>query len=276
MTHTRRGRYRRRRRIRQALIILILAGAGMIILLAGGWHRRMTVEGVSDATPTPTAAAYDRTATTREICLQETVWYTIQTGVFSQKEAALEKADAYKERGAPGTVVEDGGKWRVFIASYGREEDAAAVRQRLGEQQRVETYQYAWTCPELRLRLSGMAGQLDAAEAGLMLFAGAGAILRDTATLLDAGQLTTQEALAAARELDGQIKLWMQTAHERFGTRPPELVVSLLERGSGWTDRMAKLQEAAESPVTLSAGLKAQGMALYDEEIRMRREINGP
>ena len=175
MASSRRRTYRRRRRrarlLRLAVLLLIAAGAVLLFTRRPG----MLTERIQQATPTPSATAWDKTKVTREVTLPAETWYTIQTGVFSASEAAQVKAGAYTERGAPGTVVQDGGKWRVFIASYGREDEAAAVRQRLGEVQRVETYLYHWTCPELRLRLTGMAGQLDAAEAGLTLFSQAAA-----------------------------------------------------------------------------------------------------
>ena len=272
MARSRRRTYRRRRRrarlLGLAVVLLIAAGAALLITR----KPDMLTERIQQATPTPSAEAWDRTKVTREVTLPAETWYTIQTGVFSAPEAAQEKAGAYTERGAPGTVVQDGGKWRVFIASYGREDEAAAVRQRLGEVQRVETYLYRWTCPELRLRLTGMAGQLDAAEAGLTLFSQAAALLRDTATLLDAAQLTVEEALLAVKELDGQISLWVTTARERFGQRPPEMVQQLLTAADSWQTRR-KAIEAADSVTTLSAELKGQGMQMFDEMIRMRAEM---
>lgn len=272
MARSRRRTYRRRRRrarlLGLAVVLLIAAGAALLITR----KPDMLTERLRQATPTPSAEAWDRTKVTREVTLPAETWYTIQTGVFSAPEAAQEKAGAYTERGAPGTVVQDGGKWHVFIASYGREDEAAAVRQRLGEVQRVETYLYRWTCPELRLRLTGMAGQLDAAEAGLTLFSQAAALLRDTATLLDAAQLTVEEALLAVKELDGQISLWVTTARERFGQRPPEMVQQLLTAADTWQTRR-KAIEAADSVTTLSAELKGQGMQMFDEMIRMRAEM---
>ncbi len=272
MARSRRRTYRRRRRrarlLGLAVVLLIAAGAALLITR----KPDMLTERLRQATPTPSASAWDKTKVTREVTLPAETWYTIQTGVFSAPEAAQEKAGAYTERGAPGTVVQDGGKWRVFIASYGREDEAAAVRQRLGEVQRVETYLYRWTCPELRLRLTGMAGQLDAAEAGLTLFSQAAALLRDTATLLDAAQLTVEEALLAVKELDGQISLWVTTARERFGQRPPEMVQQLLTAADTWQTRR-KAIEAADSVTTLSAELKGQGMQMFDEMIRMRAEM---
>ncbi len=259
--------------MRMLLGLLLLAAAVAALILYR--PQMLLAERIAAPSPTPVTSAWDRTVVTREVELPEDVWYTIQTGVFSAKEAALEKAGAYAERGAPGTVVEDGGKWRVFIASYGREEDAAAVRKQLGEVQRVETYLYAWQCPVLRLRLTGMAGQLDAAEAGLTLMSSAAGVLRDTAMLLDAAQMTAQEALQAVGELDGQIALWRDTAAERFGRNPPELVQRLLTLVEGWMARYKALQAAGDSATALSAELKLQGMQMYDDMIRLRAALSG-
>lgn len=273
MTRIAQRTYRIRRRNRRIRIVLVLvlsaAAAALIIWRRTGPEMTLTAKG----TPAPTAAAYDQSVVTREMLLEEEVWYTIQTGVFSGQEAAQEKSDAYAQRGAPGTVVQDGLKWRVFIASYGSETDAAAVRQHLGEQ-RVETYLHAWVCPELHLRLTGMSGQLDVAEAGLTLWTQAARQLRDTAILLDASQMTAEDAASALRDLNSQISLWAETARERFGSRPPEVIIRMLSLGERWTQRYAALAKAAGDAASLSAGMKGHAMALYADLIALRGEIS--
>ena len=81
-----------------------------------------------------------------------------------------------------------------------------------------------------------------------------------------------EEALLAVKELDGQISLWVTTARERFGQRPPEMVQQLLTAADSWQTRR-KAIEAADSVTTLSAELKGQGMQMFDEMIRMRAEM---
>ena len=262
---------RRRKRRRLGWVLLPVLAAGLWLLLGRGTPFRS--ETIAQPTPTPLNAAFDQTVEPREVTLAAETWYAIQTGVFSTQEAAAQKAEAYAERGAPGSVVQEGDKWRVFIACYASEEDASAVRTRLGEQQRVETYLYAWTCPELRLRLTGMAGQLDAVEAGFTLLNSTASTLRDTAILLDAGELTTAEAASAVNALDGQISLWEETITTRFGKQQPELVASMLTVTDGWSARNAKLTAAASSATTLSAELKAQAMALFDEICTWRKAL---
>lgn len=272
MTRVQRRVLRRRRRKRRVLLIVAVLAVCFAVTLALR-NPSMQAEWIGQPSPSPKANDFNREVVTREVLLPAQTWYTIQTGVFSTKEAAAEKAGAYADRGAPGIVVADGGKWRVFIASYGREEDASAVRQRLGEQQRVETYLYPWVCPELHLRLSGMAGQLDAAEAGITLLTSAAGILRDTAMLLDASQVTAEDAWQVVSDLNAQIDLWISTAHDRFGRQPPELVAQVLKMAEGWQGRCAVIGEKSDSATALSAELKMQGMGLYEEMICMRRSI---
>ena len=211
-----------------------------------------------------------QTVETREVTLGEEVWYAIQTGVFSTEEAARNKADAYADRGAPGTVIREEEKWRVFIACYGTEAEATAVRTRLEQNQKVDTYLYAWKCPELRLRLTGKVSQLDAVEAGFTLLKSAAAALRDTAMELDAGQLTVQEADSAVDALGAQIQLWEETIRSCFGRNVPDLVQDQLTIADNWKSRAAAIAKAATA-TEQSAALKAQAMGLYDEMTAWRK-----
>lgn len=277
MGRVERRMYRRRQKRAQVRRLLLLAGLLVIgagLLIRSGATQELLAERITSPSPTPVTAAFDETVETREVTLPAENWYAIQTGVFSAEESAAQKANAYSDRGAPGTVIQDGAKWRVFIACYGSESDASAVRTRLGESQRVETYLYTWSCPELRLRLTGMAGQLDVVEAGLSLLMQTAAQLRDTATLLDAGQLTTAEAHEAVVSMNDRLNLWAGTAKERFGKTLPNLINQMLTVTDGWAARKKTLDQAADSATNLSAALKGQGMSLYDELVRLRASIS--
>lgn len=262
---------RQRVRFVRWMAALLLLMTVVLIIWQGG-QASFLAEQISLPTPRGTDSGFDRSVVSREVTLPAETWYAIQTGVFSTEEAALQKADTYAERGAPGTVIAQGEKWRVFIACYGTENEAAAVRTRLENNQKVETYLYTWECPELRLRLSGMAGQLDAAEAGFTLLSSTAAALRDTAVQLDAAQLTVQETIEAAGNLDRQICLWEDTVSNRFGKSVPALVEGMLRITDKWSERYEEMK-VCKGATELSAALKTHAMGMYDEIATWRREI---
>lgn len=268
--------YRRARgqtHIRRILLFLtaLIIAAGLL-----GRDRRdnLVAQTVSPPTATPLTAAFDETVETREVVLPESVWYTIQTGIFSSEAAAIEKAGAYTDRGAPGYVLRDGDKFRVLIACYGQKEDASTVRARLDEHQNVETYLYEWVTPSLTMRLSGMAGQLDVVEAGLTLMSQAATLLRDQAANLDSGETTLPEAREWIEQLGQQIALWQDTAAKRFSRPYPALVEREMALAEGFAARQAVLLEAADDSATLlSAEMKLQAMALYDQGASLRAAL---
>lgn len=264
-----RRRMARKRLGRMAALTLLLLAAGALTISRNA-ASHLTAETIAQPTATPISAGYDQTVVSREITLAAETWYAIQTGVFSTEDAAREKSELLTSRGAPGAVVEDGEKWRVFIACYGTEADASSVRQRLGENQSIETYLYRWTCPELQLRLKGMAGQVDVAEAGFTLLLQAARTLRDTASLLDAGELTLLEAREQVTALDGQVTLWRKTAQERFGRNPPSPIKELLALSDAWAQIRANL-DSQDSKTALSAQLKLEGIGLFDRMIALRQ-----
>ncbi len=274
------GRMERRmyRRMRgQAAMRRLLLFLTAVVVLAGlashlTGRQSVRVEGVTPPTPTPVTAAFDETVTSREITLPAITWYAIQTGVYSTQEAAQGRVDAYKERGAPGYLTEDGGKWRVFIAVYGEKEDADAVRERLSSSQSVETYVHAWACPTVTLRLSGMTGQLDVAEAGLALAWQTADQLRDAALALDLGELTVQEAKKVAQDIGERVALWARTARERFALPCPDVVEDLLAFCDAWAARESDILRS-DGATDLAGRLKLQAMACYDEAIALREDL---
>lgn len=267
--------YRRklaRRRCVRTVVLLVLLVVAVAAVLGQERRARLSAEAIAQPTATPITVSYDQRLVEREVILPEETWYAIQTGVFSTQEAAQEKAGVLTQRGAPGAVVQDGDKWRVFIACYGTETDAASVRQHLGENQRVETYLYRWTCPELQLRLKGMAGQVDVVEAGFTLMMQSVRLLRDTASLLDAGELTQLEAKQALSEQESQVRLWEKTANDRFGRNPPSPVKELLNQLQAWTAALDACRQQ-ETKTALSAQLKLEGIGLFENMVMLRATL---
>lgn len=274
------GRVERRmyRRARGQAVLRRVLAAGIVLLAALAVAvRQKSADGLQtdylpQPTATPVASAYDETVETREISLEEVQWFAIQTGIYSTEAAAAEKRDTYAKRGAPGYVNQDGDKWRVYIACYGSKEDAQAVRERLRGNQDVETFLHTWVCPAITLRLTGMAGQVDVVEAGLSMLGNAGAALRDSAALLDSGERTLAETRSVAQALDEQVRLWRETTRARFTKPYPELVAMELTMADAWDAKFAAIAKA-EGATELSAAMKLQAMALFDESCGLREAL---
>lgn len=98
-----------RRRLGRMIVLTLLIFAAGALTLSRNAASHLTAETIAQPTATPIAAAYDQTVVSREITLAAETWYAIQTGVFSNEDAAREKAELLTDRGAPGAVVEDGG-----------------------------------------------------------------------------------------------------------------------------------------------------------------------
>ena len=200
-----------------AVIIL----AGIVSRFTGGDELTATV--LATPSPTPLTAAFDETVETREISLPAEVWYCLQSGIFSSEAAAQEKSLAYSDRGAPGFVSPEGGKFRVLLSAYASREDAQSVKEKLAGQQAVETYIYEMVRPALHLQLTGMRGQLDVLDAAAALLPELARSWRETALTLDQGQASLTEVQELAAEQQEQCHVMLNVLQERFLSPMPTL-----------------------------------------------------
>lgn len=241
-----------------ALVVL----AGIVSRVRGGSELTATV--VATPSPTPLTAAFDETMETRQLLLEAEGWYCLQSGVFSTLEAAQAKSGAYADRGAPGFVAPDGDKFRVLLSAYGSQEDALRVKDRLSAQQGVETYVHQMIRPALHLQLSGMRGQLDVIDAAAALLPSLARTWRDTALLVDRGELASEELTTLAQENAEQSRVMLRVLEERFLSPAPPLAQQLQRLLSGAEASAGRIGEAAQdSLTTASAQLKMEALALH-------------
>lgn len=270
----RRGRRRARgQAVKKAALLttaVLVALVGLAGHLPGGGSFQ--AEKVSQPTATPVTSAFNETVTSREITLPEETWYAIQTGVYSTREAAESRTALYADRGAPGYAVQDDGKWRVLIACYGEKNDASSVQERLKADQKVETHLHAWTAPTVTLRLSGMVGQLDVAESGLILPGQTAQLLRDAAIALDAGESSVMRVQQTVQSLGDSAVLWAKTARGRFTTPYPDVIEETLRFADAWAERYPSLMRL-EDATELSAQIKQCAMYAYDEQNTLRQYL---
>lgn len=262
-------RQSRRRKIRQMLLALLMLTAAVILVSRWRSLGALTVKPVVPPTATPVSAGFDQTADSRTVTLPASVWYALQTGIYTDETAALRTAAQYADRGAPGYVLAQDGKYRVLIACYGSKDDAESVRTRLSERQSVETYVYEWPCTEVSMQMSGMAGQLDVAEAALSLLDDTASQLRELAIGCDKSEYTFDEAIAAVSGIMEQISLVSDTLSARFPKPLPAFVATLTSQLSQSRTLLDPLFQC-ETMTDFSARLKLQSMALRQQLIALR------
>ena len=276
MSRVQRRMYKRARGQAVLRKAALLFTAVMIVSGLAGRLRSgndMSAQPLRQPTPTPISLGFDETVVTREVALESLTWYALQTGIFSTREAADVKSAAFADRGAPGYVCQDGEKYRVLIACYGEENDAATVRDRLAAQQEVDVYLHRWTLPALTLRFSGMAGQLDVAEAGLHLVRQSAALLRDGAIAADRGESGLNGALDTLQAINEQFALWNKTARQRFTKPYPLLIEELLSLAEAWDTHYASMTGASRDITALSASMKIHAMTMYTQLAQLHQRL---
>lgn len=80
-------------------------------------------------------------------------YYAIQFGVYENKQAAAEKAQAYVERGAAGYIWQEEGQYRVLAAVYTSLGDAQTIKERL-KSQGIDAYVFTIRQHALEMRVS--------------------------------------------------------------------------------------------------------------------------
>ncbi len=170
-------------------------------------------------TPTPTVLgpSFDETRATREISLPSKIWYAIQLGSFDSEASAKTQADTFVARGAAGFVYKDS-RYRVLAALYPSREEAQTVRQQLQSQHEIDSYVYEIVLPEILLNVEGMAGQLDALEAGLQFLSTTIGKYCESAISMDRQDLSTEQELTRLAEIATQADTLQNVLKQRFAS----------------------------------------------------------
>ena len=79
-------------------------------------------------------------------------------------------------------------------------------------------------------------------------------------------------ARAAVASIGESLTLWARTARERFALPYPPLVEAILTITQDWPTRQSAMAQAKDA-TALSAAMKQQAMALYDQTGDLRRQL---
>ena len=100
----------------------------------------------------------------KEIRLEPQRIYSLQTGVFSSETNALAMAQQLQSKGGAGYIYEEDGKFRVLLVAYDNQSDAQNVKQRLEENQQLETKFSELFRPLINIQLQGNLEQITVIE----------------------------------------------------------------------------------------------------------------
>ena len=128
-----------------AILYLCIAG------YAGSWVAQKVVDPVfsffgilrdTEQTPSPSvspSASVNPDAKEVSIEAKGLSMYFLQTGVFSTEENAKNEAAELMIQGGAGYIAKEGEKFQVVLAAYTNKEDAQKIKDRLLEQNKMET-----------------------------------------------------------------------------------------------------------------------------------------
>ena len=217
-------------------------------------------------TPTPTVIgrAFDETMTTRQVTLPQKSWFAIQLGAFDSEASAKALADSYISRGAAGYVLKDS-RFRVLAALYPSKEDAQTVRQQLQTQHKIESYVYEISLPEIILNVEGMAGQLDALEAGMQYLNTTLEKFCQSSVSMDRQDLSVEQELTKLAEIASQAETLANVLTIRFTSVKSTVVDNLVRQLEEVIKATKAVAEASQSgTVAMAAQMKYQTLALLN------------
>lgn len=254
--------YPRERQIGKWFSYLLLFLSAVVMISGLIWRGNrdgLSIEMAQTPTPIPTDTYFDETPEQREVTLPSATWYALQLGAFESETAADELAGQFALRGAAGYVWNDG-RYRVLAALYPTQDDAQLVRRQLSDQHTIDSYLYQISLPALRVRLSGMKGQLDILEAA---FEEANALISSmqaTGIQLDRQEANSAETVALLNSLREQTDVMALRLRQRFAQPTHPTVSGLI---LCFEDYAAFCQSISpgDSEVTLGTRLKWQSFS---------------
>jgi len=231
-----------------------------VVILSGliwpGNPQKLTVEPIPSTSPIPLDDLFDDTVEQREIVLPDSVWYALQLGAFEEQQAAHEMSELFSRRGAAGYVWQDD-RYRALAAVYPIREDAQSVRTQLKEKHEVDTYLFEIALPAVRLKLSGMKGQLDILEAAFLHGNDLVAELQKLCVKLDRQEISVSEAMDHIASLKHQLDEVALRIQQRF-TKPYHPAVEGMLAFMNDFVRFASTADENSSEVSFGTKLKNQ------------------
>ena len=243
----------------RAVNICLLAFAALIVLnglISKNAGNGFAVETIPQATKVPLNDAFDETMTETVLEIPGQSWFALQVGVFESEESAQEASSVFQKRGAAGYLWQDG-RFRVLAAAYPNREDAQIVREQIRDSHGIESYLYTITFPTLRLKLTGMQGQIEILQAAFAHADDLAKQIQNLSIRMDRQEISVPEAKEEISALNTQMQLVTLRLQQRFQAPMPSAVQALIECFQNY-ELFSQTVEGNESAAALGMKLKYQ------------------
>lgn len=250
---TRRIKMRRRRlRLLAVLLLLLACGGGLFLAFKGEAPLKMSFK----------EQAEDLSPAEATLSLPGEVWYALQLGAFSTREAALSEAEKLIPRGAAGYVLQDAGTHRLLAAAYDTRAAAQTVSERLTGEHGIETYVLELSRGALVARCKGQKAQLDALSDAYGCLSACAKQLYALSCGLDAKDKAQEEILDALLSEETTLRTILSRLTRLFPDGP-EAVKALLEGGTALLKALSDARQA-QGATGLSGKLKYAQLLTLD------------
>ncbi|HOV69281.1 MAG TPA: SPOR domain-containing protein [Clostridia bacterium] len=126
--------------------------------------------------------------------LESPAAYFIQLGEYDKQKDAEDQAALIRPRGAAGYIYRDKNTYRVFAWCYDNEADAKEVKQRLEEQENMDSIIYKTPKKSIKLKLSGRKGDVKAVRNSIVKYQSQLVALKSIIIKLDKGEMGLEGA----------------------------------------------------------------------------------
>lgn len=262
-------------------VVVILAAIAIGVYLiaaseAGDFLAKNVIDPVAQAfspqedAPVSSAEATDApksSAETVSIEIDDFSLYAIQAGVFSDEGNARQYADELIKKGGAGYITEFDDSYRVFISGYLSSEDAEGVRDRLVDEQNMDTSVYEMSGETITIN-----AEADGNTAELLRETDINGGIEELTRLSlarDKGELTAEQA---KEELNGLAEQLNGVLEQLEKAGEGELTAALGE----YFEAAAQAVEsaaAADDEVELSSRMKYAYLAAADARERLSEQL---
>lgn len=223
---------------RAGVVILVLFALGAVVYMIGAAKVgsflsekiiRPVVSLFDEDTHEAAEEVSSETGVSNEVSAEITFpamkMWLLQVGAFGEKDNAEKSAGEIADMGGAGYILEEDGTYRVIIAGYAKEEDAANVKERLKTEQNMESKLLELSAESAVYTMKTEQSVIDTFAAAAEECGNYPALLMELSLRLDKGGISAAEAKNELSEMKDQIGERMEYFSDLSENSEDELLI---------------------------------------------------